>query len=220
MQTLQERGFKVTPLKSLAESIRQTQSLPSKTVVLTFDDGFKNFYRSAYPVLQELGFSATVFLVPGYVGKSSEWNRQLDGLPVLELVDWGEIREMSDDGIDFGAHTMTHPDFSKLSIDEIREEIITSKSNIRSHLGRKVRFFSYPYGILSRNIEDIVQKEFLAACSTDMGFASRKSDVHVLPRIDMYYFSDNDFFRFIGTSLFTFYVSFRSLLRSFRLLFG
>jgi peptidoglycan/xylan/chitin deacetylase (PgdA/CDA1 family) len=216
MRTLQNRGFEAISLNSLVESIRQKQPLPPKTVVLTFDDGFKNFYYSAYPVLQEFGFNATVFLVPGYLGASSEWNRELKGLPELDLLDWGEISEMSDDGIDFGAHTMTHSDFSKLDLTKTRREIIDSKLEIERHLGKQVPFFSYPYGTLSKDALRVVKEEYHGACSTRMDFVKVNSDIHQLPRIDMFYFSNNSLFEHIGTFLFSSYVGFRGVLRSAR----
>jgi peptidoglycan/xylan/chitin deacetylase (PgdA/CDA1 family) len=217
MQTLQDRGFMVIPLKNLVESIGQGQSLPPKAVVITFDDGFKNFYSIAYPVLQEFGYHATVFLVPGYLGKTSEWNRELKGLLELDLLDWDEIGEMSDDGIDFGAHTVTHPDFSKLDLAQTRREIIDSKLEIERHLGKQVPFFSYPYGTLSQDALRLVKEEYHGACTTLMDFVTVDSDIYQLPRIDMFYFSNNSFFKHIGTFLFTLYVAFRATIRSARL---
>ncbi|MHA2230902.1 MAG: polysaccharide deacetylase family protein, partial [Candidatus Hodarchaeales archaeon] len=187
------------PLKSLGESIRQSKSLSHKTIVLTFDDGFKNFYNSAYPVLKEFGYQATVFLVPGYLGKSSQWNDGLSRLPVLDLLNWDQVKELSDDGIDFGAHTMTHPDFSKLDSTQTRSEIIDSKVEIQRHLGEQVPFFSFPYGTLTMDTLGIVREEFQGACSTIMDFVSMESDIFQLPRIDMFYFSNNPLFHYIGT---------------------
>ncbi len=68
MQILQDRRFNIISLNNLVHFMRNKQPLPSKTAVITFDDGFKNFYLNAYPILQEFGFTATVFLVPGHCG--------------------------------------------------------------------------------------------------------------------------------------------------------
>jgi peptidoglycan/xylan/chitin deacetylase (PgdA/CDA1 family) len=217
MQTLKDRGYEVIPLENLVKSLRKSRSHTLKTVVLTFDDGFRNFYHSAYPVLHEFGYKATVFLVPGYLGKSSEWNAGLGGLPVLDLLNWNQVKELSEDGIDFGAHTVSHFDCSQLPLDIARHEIINSKLIIQEQLDKKVLFFSYPFGGLNRKTKHIVQKEFYGACSTIFDFVHANTDIYQLPRIDMFYFSNNSLFDYIGTSLFSLYVAIRAALRSIRM---
>jgi len=217
MQILQDRQFNIISLNNLVHFIRNKQPLPSKTAVITFDDGFKNFYLKAYPILQEFGFSATVFLVPGYIGKTSRWNATLRGMPVLDLLEWGEVKEIFNNGIDFGAHGMTHETLAKLSLEEARQQIVKSKSAIQDHINRDVTVFSYPYGIANEDIKRLVQAEFQGACGTCMDFVSKHSDIYELPRIDMYYFSNNNLFRCIGTSAFFFYITFRSSLRAIRI---
>ena len=214
MQILYDRRFNIISLSDLVALMHNKQPLPSKTAVITFDDGFKNFYLKAYPILQEFGFSATVFLVPGYIGKTSEWNATSRGIPVLDLLEWSEIREMVKSGIDFGAHTMNHTDLSRLSREQARQEIVDSKLLIQKYLEKDAQFFAYPYGRLTNETKAIVKDEFLGACSVTFGFVDRESNVYTLPRIDMYYFSRNKFFRFIGTPMFSVYIIFRSVLRS------
>jgi peptidoglycan/xylan/chitin deacetylase (PgdA/CDA1 family) len=216
MQILQDRRFNIISLNNLINLIRNRQPFPSKTVVITFDDGFKNFYLKAYPILQEFGFSATVFLVPGYIGKTSKWNTTLRGMPVLDLLEWGQIKEMANKGIDFGAHSMTHEDLAKLSLEEARQEIIKSKSAIEEHINHDVTIFCYPYGITNREIKPVVQAEFHGACGTHMDSVSMHSDIYELPRIDMYYFSKNNYSKHIGTPLFSVYIIFRNILRSIK----
>jgi peptidoglycan/xylan/chitin deacetylase (PgdA/CDA1 family) len=216
MQILQDRRFNIISLKNLINLIRNKQPLPSRTAVITFDDGFKNFYLTAYPILQEFGFSATVFLVPGYIGKTSKWNTILRGMPVLDLLEWSQIKEMANNGIDFGAHSMTHEALAKLSLEEARQEIIKSKSAIEEYINHDVTIFCYPYGITNQEIKPVVQAEFQGACGTNMDFVNIHSDIYELPRIDMYYFSNNSLLKYIGTPIFFIYVTFRSILRSRR----
>ncbi len=216
MQILRDKQFSIISLNDLVDLIRNKQSLVDKTAVITFDDGFKNFYLEAYPVLQEFGFSATVFLVPGYIGKTSEWNAGLRGLPVLDLLGWDEVREMVKNGIDFGAHTMTHRDLTKLPVKEIHREISQSKLAIQDHFERDNILFAYPYGRLCNEVKTVIKEEFYGACSTGLGLTSLGSDVYALPRIDMYYFSRNRFFAWSGTSYFPYYIKFRSIFRSLK----
>ena len=217
MQHLKNTSSNVISLNDIVNYLRHNQPFPPKSIALTFDDGFRNFYQIAYPILREFGFGATVFLVPEHCGKNNQWAGQPRGIPKLDLLQWNEVKEMAEDGIDFGAHTMSHPDLSLLSPDEIKNEITASKQAIQDRLGREVLFFAYPYGKLNRHTKRIVEDEFYGACVTELGFADLKSDIYSLPRIDMFYFSQNNLFSWYGKSIFSLYLSMRSALRSFRI---
>jgi peptidoglycan/xylan/chitin deacetylase (PgdA/CDA1 family) len=226
MQYLRKSSFDVISLKEIATCIRENRSFPSRAVSITFDDGFKNVYDVAYPLLKEFGFQATVFLVPGYCGGNNRWAGQSryagfrfaqpKRIHTLDLLSWDEIVEMADNGIDFGAHTMTHPDLSKLPLEQAAEEIANSKSIIQKHLGKDVLFFAYPYGRRTEAIKSVVKDQFYGACSTELSFVTLQSDIYALPRIDMYYFSRNNLFTWLGTSIFSYYIKCRNILRSLR----
>ena len=143
MQYLNESSFHVIPLRTIIKCIRKNQLFPSRAVAITFDDGFKSVYDVAYPILKEFGFHATVFLVSGYCGRNNRWNGQPHRVPTLELLSWEEIGEMANTGIDFGAHTMSHPDLSTIRFEQAIEEIVNSKSTIQKYLGTDVSFFAY-----------------------------------------------------------------------------
>ena len=216
MYYLRDNNFNVISLQDIVTCLRKKIPFPPRSIAITFDDGLKNFYKVAYPILNNLGFTAIVFLVPGYCGKNNKWEGQPEGIPVLDILDWEEVREMAGNGVEFGAHTMNHADLLKLSIEQAREEIVSSKQVIEKNLEKDVQFFAYPYGGLNNEIKGIVKKHFSGAASVNMDFVSLKSDVYTLPRIDMYYFSNNNLFKYIGTPIFSVYVTFRSILRSIR----
>jgi len=133
-----------------------------KPVVLTFDDGFRDFYTNAVPALQHHGFSATMYLATAFIGSKSEiGNRKSEILlspserhssPVTrhafhgkECLTWNEIQELNREGIEFGSHTVHHPELVNLSWPEIQSEIANSKAQIENHLGTAVKAFAYPY---------------------------------------------------------------------------
>jgi len=213
MNYLTDSSFRVISLEEITTCILENRPFPSKSVAITFDDGYKNVYDIAYPVLKEKGFGATVFVIPEYCCGYDQWNRQGKRIPQLELLNSNEISEMARNGIDFGAHTMSHPDLSKLPLDKAAAEILTSKAAIKNYSGKEVQFFAYPFGRQTKEISKIVKKEFYGACSTELGFATLRSDIYSLPRIDMYYFSRNNFFTWIETSLFSHYIRLRNMLR-------
>jgi peptidoglycan/xylan/chitin deacetylase (PgdA/CDA1 family) len=200
----------------VAECLSRNLPLPSSSLVITFDDGLKSVYREAFPILHAVGFSATVFIVPEYCGRDNQWPGQPKAIPVLDLLDWPEIREMAGRGIEFGAHTRRHADLSRLPFDRAIAEIKESKSIIQDRLGREVLYFAYPYGKRTREIQDLVRQEFSAACSTELGFVASCSDAACLPRIDMYYFSRNNLLARLESPVVRQYLRFRRLLRSFR----
>jgi peptidoglycan/xylan/chitin deacetylase (PgdA/CDA1 family) len=214
MYHLRDKNFNVIPLKDIVLCLDKKISLPPRSVAITFDDGFKNFYDIAYPVLKNLGLTATVFLVPGHCGKNNKWQSQPEGIPVLDLLEWNQVKEMADNGIDFGAHTMNHFDLLSLSLEQARGEIINSKLIIEKNIEKSIQFFAYPYGRLNDEIKTVIQDVFLGACSVKLDFVNKNSDLYALPRIEMYYFSNNNLFTWLGTHKFSFYIKIRNMFRA------
>ena len=128
MRSLARRGFTGITLSDLLDGWAGQGTLPSKPVVLTFDDCFANLLPHAAPVLSELKFRATLFAISGRCGQTNDWPDQDPGIPRLPLLTWEELREMSAAGCEIGAHTVTHRQLSKLSVDEAKREILESKT--------------------------------------------------------------------------------------------
>ena len=108
-------------------------------VVITFDDGFQDFYRNAAPVLAEKGFTATMFLPTGFISDSRQIFKQRD------CMTWSEVRELQRAGFSFGSHTVTHPQLRLLANHEIEYEVKTSKQMLEDATGVPVTSFAYPY---------------------------------------------------------------------------
>jgi peptidoglycan/xylan/chitin deacetylase (PgdA/CDA1 family) len=216
MKNLSDASFKVVKLRDLVTHIRENRELPAKSVAITFDDGFQSIHDVALPVLKDHGYSATVFLVTSFCGKNNRWKGQPDRIPSFDLLTWNQISKMKEQQIEFGVHTATHPDLTRLTGSEISEEIVGARQTLEDHTGEREIPFAYPYGKESDAARVLVESNFYAACSTDMDFANIHSDVHFLPRIDMYYFSNNDLLSRIGTPAFDRFVKLRKSLRSFK----
>jgi peptidoglycan/xylan/chitin deacetylase (PgdA/CDA1 family) len=120
--------------------------VPRKSVILTFDDGEESVYTLAYPILRRLGIPASVFVVTSEIGKNGRvWSQSKHTLP-LNLIGREAIREMADNGIEFGSHFHHHVRAAGLSDSALQEEFVTSKAVLEDLLGSPVTTVAYPYG--------------------------------------------------------------------------
>ncbi|MCP4403384.1 MAG: polysaccharide deacetylase family protein [bacterium] len=189
LYTLKQQGYHSVSLTDVMQWLSEEKTLPAPCVVITFDDGFQNLYAHAFPVLAELGFTATLFLTTGYCGQYNAWRTRFSDIPRLPMLTWEQIEEMAQSLFDVQAHSRTHPFLFTLNAEQMNDELVGSKHEIEDRVGKSVDFFAYPYGFFHKNEDLPVRRIFQGACSTNLRAASRTSDRYLLPRIDMYYFS-------------------------------
>jgi peptidoglycan/xylan/chitin deacetylase (PgdA/CDA1 family) len=139
MRLLHEGGYQVVGIEKGLDIFRQHGIKTRKLVVLTFDDGFRDFYTQALPVLGKYGFGATMYVPTSFIGESPLNFRGKD------CMTWAEVRECRKAGIEFGSHTVTHPKLYELSEENIRRELEESKSELEIKLGEPVNSFAYPF---------------------------------------------------------------------------
>lgn len=216
MNFLSENGFNVISLKTFEKKLSENEKILSKTIVLTFDDGFENFYTTAFPILNDYNFSATVFLITDYCGKINNWSGNSPLLKSNKLMNWREIKELSDKNIEFASHTKTHPDLTRLSNAEIKRELLESKQIIEERLGKEVIGLAYPYGKFNIEVRNIAQNYFKQAFSTNLGKASLGDDLFALRRLDVYYLKNEFLFSSIMSGKFDWYINFRQTLRTIK----
>lgn len=131
-------------------------------VGLTFDDGYENFLHSALPVLERFGFSATVFVVGGMLGKENSWDRG----PRMKLLEAAGLREVAERGVEVGCHGSTHVRLSGLEPELLEREVSESRSVLSEALGEEVEGFCYPYGSLdSRAVQVVRRTGYTYACA-------------------------------------------------------
>jgi len=215
-------NYEILSLDKLAQYIRSRKSLPEKAVVFTIDDGYKDNYLYAYPIIRKYHIPVTIFLSTGYIGGNELFwvdkvryiiqhtnarqlnlnemgnyllqsesdrlhagsvigerlkklpdekrNLLIDNLLSISGVDipldlgkefilsWDDVREMAGNGIDFGAHSVSHPILTNLPMKQAKWEISQSRKDIEEKLGKEVTSFSYPNGDFNAEIVKFVKE--------------------------------------------------------------
>jgi peptidoglycan/xylan/chitin deacetylase (PgdA/CDA1 family) len=171
MQHLKDAGYHSITFKDL-EDWKDGRPLPNKPIVITFDDGYKDNYTEAFPVLKKLGLKATIFVVSGFVGGKNN-------------LTWDEIKDMQQSGIiEIGAHTVSHLDLTKLSEKQKWEEIHGSKVAIEEQIGCPVIAFAYPAGRYDdATVKETEKAGFEFAVTTRNGLAIPQQGLLTLHRI-------------------------------------
>lgn len=166
MAYLHDNHYTCLRLVDYARAYRDGQPIPPKTFVITFDDGYRDNYEIAWPIMKKYGFTATIFLVADQIGSVTNWEGQKD-TQSFPLMNWDEIREMQAGGIDFGSHTCTHPRLNQLSAEAVKQELCDSKTRLAEGLERSVETLAYPYEVSTYEVQRIAAEcGYLAACGT------------------------------------------------------
>lgn len=171
MKFLRDRKYNVIPLRELVDSIVQKKKLPRNTVVITLDDGYENNFTNAYPILKKYNIPAIIFALPGHCGWKGYLTRQ-------------QLKELSDNGIDIGSHTMNDVWLPSRSDEEVRKELVDSKKALEEITGKKIDFFCYPVGGFDERVRTAVMRAgYKAACATNPGKFSDNNDIYALKRL-------------------------------------
>lgn len=172
MAWLAREGFTPITLGELADVRARRRALPPKPIVLTFDDGYRDFYDAALPVLRQHGFKATLFVITGMVDQPP-------------YVTWDMIAEMDNSGlIEIGSHTVWHHQLPSLGDAQLRAEVGDSKHVLEDRLGHPVRTFCYPVGrVDGRSAAAVREAGYEIAVTTQGGWATAEHDSMLLPRV-------------------------------------
>lgn len=155
MQFLKSSGYRVVPLEQAL--LCQERNRNEKIAIITFDDGYEDNFRYAFPILHELGFPSTIFLIVSLVGTGTtlKWANSPFSRSILS---WSQVEEMQSSGlVSFGSHTMTHRMLTDLSLSEAKWEIETSRRVLEEQLNTQVHSFCYPAGRFNPSIADLVK---------------------------------------------------------------
>ena len=198
MQFLADNNYKVITLTEAIDLISGHSipcSLPvtghrspvteaPRYAVLTFDDGFRDFYDNAFPVMSNYGFHSTVFLPTGVIDNDSKVFKG------RECLNWDQVRSLSGRDVTFGSHTKYHHQLYLISRDQVADELKQSKEDIEHNTGHQANTFSYPYAFPDHDVEFIKylkgllqQIGYKYGVTTRIGTISKSSDLYFLKRL-------------------------------------
>ena len=180
MKWLHDNGYTTLTLRQLYDGLLEQGGFPQKSVALTFDDGYEDFYTNGFPVLKQYGFASTVFMIAGSIGQPGYLSQS-------------ELSTLTQAGVDIECHTVTHPYLDKLSFDAQLREMTDASNTLYAIVGHSIDYLAYPYGHYN---DDTIRADRIAgfrlAFKMDGGWVRVGDSPFELPRV------------YIGDSLSTF----------------
>lgn len=169
---LAKNGYNPISLDTLYAALKGKAALPSRPVILTFDDGYIDFYINAFPILRKYNFHAISFIPTGLMNQGY-------------YMSWSQIKEIDSSGlVIFQAHTVNHLNLPSLPISKVRYQLAESKRILEAQLGKPINFLAYPYGTSNQAIwEQVRQVGFLGAVGTWGGKVESEGNIFNMPRI-------------------------------------
>jgi peptidoglycan/xylan/chitin deacetylase (PgdA/CDA1 family) len=181
---LKKQGYVFYSASELIEYYKEHGSFPPKGITVTLDDGWKDNYTYAFPVLRGLGVKATIFLVSSCIDQVSS-KAQAKGESGRAHLSREEILEMSQHGIEFGSHSLNHRLLHEIPLSEVKLEVETAKRQIEDLLQQPCKVFAYPAGYFSAEAQRVIKNAgHIAAFSTIYG-PTNHLDLYALNRTEI-----------------------------------
>ena len=179
MKFLSDHDYNVISFVEFVNRVKRNERIPHKTLAITFDDGLKNNFTNAYPILKKYNFPATIFVTTDFIGKKN----------FLTLED---IKIMQTSNITIGSHTISHTVLPWMKDENIRKEVFGSKKILEELTGKRINLFSYPLGKFSDKTEEIVKDAgYIGAVTTSPGRKKPNDNIYALKRIRISMSSEN-----------------------------
>ena len=176
---LKKSGFETTSFDKINDNKK-------KQILITFDDGYKDTFQHALPILKKYNFKATCFLVSSLIGKKNTWDSHRDDFISKDLMNIDDINEWIKNDMHIGSHSHNHDDLTKLSKLDLENDIDYSKKILEDKFGHQIDDFCYPFGKVNKSVYDVVKKNFKRAVTINRSrYETDKHNLLLIPRIDM-----------------------------------
>ncbi len=171
MNYLSTNGYNTISFDTMYAGLKGISPLPPKPIILTFDDGYIDFYINAFPILRRYNLHAVSFIPTGLIGGGYYMN-------------WSQIKEIDATGlVSFEAHSIHHPSLPGLSDAELNSELLESKKTLEAELGKPVNFMAYPYGSSDGRVQQAAKGAgFLGSTGTWSGRVETEGNIYNMPR--------------------------------------
>ncbi|MFD7134462.1 polysaccharide deacetylase family protein [Streptomyces sp. NPDC059894] len=179
MGLIADRGLTPLTTAGLAARWRSGRPLPDRPVLITFDDGYEGVHRHALPALARHGFPATLFVSTGWIRGAYDTGGGLD-----TMLDWPQVRELAEAGVEIGGHSHTHPQLDQVDDGTLHAELTRCRDIVADALGALPVSFAYPYGYSSRRVRTAVRENgFAQALAVGNSLARRAQGPYALRRV-------------------------------------
>ena len=161
-----------------------TKNSNKKYFIITFDDGYEDIYINALPILKKYSYKSVCFFVPEFIGKYNIWDENKEDFIKLNLMNIGQIKNWSNEGMSVGSHTSSHKNLNKINYNEKLYQILSPKKFFFEKLSLNINSFSYPFGHFDNESVEIVKKNYDFAVTTKRSrYKQDKFEFSLLPRI-------------------------------------
>lgn len=187
MRRLADRGWSGG---GITEALQErTDGSSVRRFAISFDDGYRSVHEHALPILRDLGFSATVFVITDRVGRGNQWPGQAGWVPEASLMDWDELGALSSAGWEVGSHGRSHTRLTGLHSAELEDELRGAVDAIRAQLAVAAGVLAYPYGAHDEAVRRAAAGLHQAAVGVRLARATPAdlAAAFEIPRIDAYY---------------------------------
>jgi peptidoglycan/xylan/chitin deacetylase (PgdA/CDA1 family) len=184
LSALKQAGFTSINLSRWVGANSKVDDLPTKPLVITFDDGYRDFATAALPALLRQSLLATVFLVAERIGGLADWDSSYG--EIAPLMSWQELAEVGAEGVELGCHSLTHQPMTEMKQADLLTETTRAREILESGLGCPVTHFAYPYGAENVFVRSSISILGFQSAVTCCPYISRLgNDPMCLPRIEV-----------------------------------
>lgn len=189
MQYLREKKFQSITFQDIIHG-----RIPTKPIIITFDDGYASVYDEAFPVLKEMNFTAVIFIITSFIGKKNSWDTPLSSGRFYHLNE-SQITELVKSRMEIGSHGVSHRALTYLPTKELEFEVNESREILHHLTHQAILSFAYPFGMQNFSVQQAVRHAGYQFACIHLWGASRVVNPFCLPRFPVYRLDGIDSFR-------------------------